>query len=201
MEVSDEDDWSDGWSEESRAFLDSLKRGDHLNDNFLKGVGHFMTERNEILRSENRRLQSELDALRGEVERAWPDIGPDPLKGPREPGALEKAINRVEQAYVIQQKEVPDQTALVWRWDIGRLLMDWKRLRAWEKCQRDAEATIAQLRDRVAGLEEGLVVARGQFAFYVEQHLLKSPPDEAKAKTNQGHVERIDALLTQNEVG
>lgn len=62
-------------------------------------------------------------------------------------------------------------------------------------------ATIAQLRDRVAALEEGLRVARGQFAFYVEQHLLKSPPDEAKAKTNQSHVERIDALLKQNEVG
>ena len=63
------------------------------------------------------------------------------------------------------------------------------------------KATIAQLRDRVAALEEGLRVARGQFAFYVEQHLLKSPPDEAKAKTNQAHVGRIDALLTQNEVG
>ena len=65
----------------------------------------------------------------------------------------------------------------------------------------EALTTIAQLRDRVAALEEGLRVARGQFAFYVEQHLLKSPPDEAKAKTNQAHVGRIDALLTQNEVG
>lgn len=56
-----------------------------------------------------------------------------------------------------------------------------------ERCKA-AEAEAARLR-------EALLVARGQFAFYVEQHRLKTPPDEAKAATNQRHVDLIDAAL------
>jgi len=56
----------------------------------------------------------------GSVE--WPDIGKDPLKYRDEVlGGVEGADQRLSLASAVQQKGVPDQTALVWRIDIDRL--------------------------------------------------------------------------------
>lgn len=65
-----------------------------------------------------------------EPQPGWPDIGSDPMKIG---STKEQAIERVREAYVRQQPIVPDQTALVWRWDIGRLLMEYTRLSALAK--------------------------------------------------------------------
>ncbi|WP_010218877.1 hypothetical protein [Sphingomonas sp. PAMC 26621] len=67
------------------------------------------------------------DAGDEDVERmAFPDIGPDPMKGDQR--TTEEAVARVREAYVKQQAGVPDQTALVWRWDIGVILSENTRL-------------------------------------------------------------------------
>lgn len=158
---------------------------------------------------------SELDALRGEVARLdttpWKNFHGDlpdydhPLRCVYESG-IQYAVNLLAATLKVDDWESCDGTE-EFDGDLGGTLFN-IFLAALPTDQHgdpmypsEIAATIAQLRDRVAALEEGLRVARGQFAFYVEQHLLKSPPDEAKAKTNQSHVERIDALLKQNEVG
>lgn len=51
----------------------------------------------------------------------WPDIGPDPFQGPRENDNVGCAHKRLRDAYAKQQPHVPNQTALVWRIDIGRV--------------------------------------------------------------------------------
>jgi hypothetical protein len=43
---------------------------------------------------------------------------------------------------------------------------------------------VKQLINENARMRAALLKAAGQFNFYVEQHLAKVPPDEAKASTN-----------------
>ena len=50
----------------------------------------------------------------------WPDIGQDPLKA--SDMDVENALERLRKACSLQQKEVPDQTALCWRIDLSRAL-------------------------------------------------------------------------------
>jgi hypothetical protein len=68
----------------------------------------------------------------------FPDIGSDPLKNPDNAvTAVERmtadptagAMDRLAKAAAVQQPEVPDQTALVWRIDIERVRMEliWRR--------------------------------------------------------------------------
>lgn len=67
-----------------------------------------------------RQHPSELAASAGSVE--WPAIGKDPLKYRDEvKGGVEGAMERLGQACAVQQKGVPDQTALVWRIDLDRI--------------------------------------------------------------------------------
>jgi hypothetical protein len=54
---------------------------------------------------------------------------------------------------------------------------------------------------RVSALEEALQCCRSQFGFYTEQHMAKSPPDEAKAKTNSDFVDMCTTALTGQENG
>lgn len=63
-----------------------------------------------------------LAALASAPAEPLPDIGPDPFKGPREEDRYEGSRLRLRSAYVQQQKGVPDQTALVWRYDLGTVL-------------------------------------------------------------------------------
>ncbi|WP_321946607.1 hypothetical protein [Paraburkholderia sp. J10-1] len=58
--------------------------------------------------------------------------GEDPMRyGDRK---LEDSVKRLRAAYCVQQPlPIPDQMALVWRFDIGRLYHDWIRLNAWQK--------------------------------------------------------------------
>lgn len=66
----------------------------------------------------------------GEVERVWPDIGTDPMKGDRPANRMDASEEAIRAAYVRQQPHVPDQTALVWRWHLGALLEAKVRLEA-----------------------------------------------------------------------
>ncbi len=59
----------------------------------------------------------------------FPDIGTDPMKGDRV-DRIEQSVAACREAYAKQQKGVPDQTALVWRWHLGALLECATRLNA-----------------------------------------------------------------------
>jgi len=81
----------------------------------------------------------------GEV--GFPDIGPDPMKGDRV-DRIEQAVAACREAYVKQQKGVPDQTALVWRWHLGALLECATRLKAiLSRDTTEALATVAAAND------------------------------------------------------
>ncbi|RQM44480.1 hypothetical protein EHZ19_28340 [Paraburkholderia bannensis] len=72
--------------------------------------------------------------------------GEDPMKhGNR---SIKASVKRLTDAYCKQQPlPVPDQMALVWRFDIGRLRNDWIRLNAWQesvKSNADADTTCAE---------------------------------------------------------
>jgi hypothetical protein len=60
--------------------------------------------------------------------------GEDPMRfGDR---SIAESMARLKAAYCVQQPApVPDQMALVWRFDIGRLRSDWLRLNAWQTSQ------------------------------------------------------------------
>jgi hypothetical protein len=65
-------------------------------------------------------------------------------------------------------------------------------------------ALAQELNDEITILRAALAVSINhhrlsaeQFTFYAEQHRAKSPPDEAKAATNDAHAERCrDAMET-----
>lgn len=71
---------------------------------------------------------------------ALPDIGPDPFKGSREDYTLANAEKRLRDALTVQQKGVPDQTALVWRCDLLKLFHELPRLRSIEEDWREKRA-------------------------------------------------------------
>lgn len=51
--------------------------------------------------------------------------------------SIEASVKRLTAAYCVQQPlPIPDQMALVWRFDIGRLRNDWLRLNAWQESAR-----------------------------------------------------------------
>lgn len=85
-----------------------------------------------------------LSALKeGESEQKFPDIGKDPLKFS---GEVDRSIDavrtRLSKAVGLQQKEVPDQTALVWRVDLSQLDSEY----IWRNAQRQGlEKQIAAL--------------------------------------------------------
>lgn len=66
-------------------------------------------------------LIAEARAAGGDPQ-SWPDIGTDPLQSPRPEDRLKASIEACREAYQRQQKEVPAQTALVWRWHLGALI-------------------------------------------------------------------------------
>lgn len=49
---------------------------------------------------------------------------------------------------------------------------------------------------RIEALEGVLAMAEAQFRAYAEQHLAKTPPDEAKAKTNTAMADNCARTLT-----
>ena len=60
-----------------------------------------------------------------------------------------------------------------------QLISKWKCTTAW-----NITLDVRQLVNENARMRAALLKAAGQFNFYVEQHLAKVPPDEAKASTN-----------------
>jgi hypothetical protein len=79
--------------------------------------------------------------------------GEDPMADGQR--TLEQSFARLTKAYSEQQPPpVPDQMALVWRFDIGRLRNDWIRLNAWQKSvQGNAATESAAQADEREGLE------------------------------------------------
>lgn len=93
---------------------------------------HAMTEKIAVTGWNNRAVGQQpesaptAEAIAGSLQRPgsveWPDIGKDPLKYRDEvKGGVEGAKERLGQACAVQQKGVPDQTALVWRIDLDRI--------------------------------------------------------------------------------
>lgn len=63
------------------------------------------------------------------------------------------------------------------------------------------DATIARLRAELAASAEEHQRSEMQFLFYVKGHLDKSPPDRAKAFTNQGEATRCAAAAKRAREG
>jgi len=95
------------------------------------------------------RLLAELAELR--QSRKWPDIGPDPLKDrDKVDNSEDGSRSRLIVPVCLQQPEVPNQTALVWRIDISRVSDEliWRRA-AMESLKKQND----ELRDRLAKAE------------------------------------------------
>jgi hypothetical protein len=86
---------------------------------------------------------------------ALPDIGIDPCKRERVDDPAGEAIAHIQAAYVKQQSGVPDQTALVWRGDLGKVLSQITHLRAWRETNGPggAAALLAKAEAMDAALE------------------------------------------------
>ncbi|CAD6536089.1 hypothetical protein LMG27952_03105 [Paraburkholderia hiiakae] len=98
--------------------------------------------------------------------------GEDPMKhGDR---SIETSVKRLTEAYCKQQPlPIPDQMALVWRFDIGRLRNDWIRLNAWQEsqladrrpakshCQNGGDVCLAGNRDGVCCPEDSCDIDDG----------------------------------------
>jgi hypothetical protein len=77
----------------------------------------------------------------------------------------------------------------------------------WDKqIDDEAAAELARLRARVAELEgesarlqKTLEAAATQFEFYEQQHMAKSPPDEAKAITNRSMAMMCRGAITLSQ--
>jgi len=86
-------------------------------------IAHWIQGRDDD-RKEAQDQNAALTARLAEVEkeRQFPDIGPDPLKlnGEERKKAADETYSRLTKAHTVQQKGVPDQTALVWRIDLSR---------------------------------------------------------------------------------
>jgi hypothetical protein len=84
------------------------------------------------IRAANSLLDGITQAAAAEVPALKAPEGEDPMRyGDR---SIEASVERLTEAYCVQQPSpIPDQMALVWRFDIGRLRNDWIRLNAWQK--------------------------------------------------------------------
>jgi len=81
------------------------------------------TEANQLLNKSLATAHCGLSSLRAEnaeLRNGFPCIGQDPLKMEKRDG-FEESFVRLKSGLNIQQKGVPDQTALVWRIDISRV--------------------------------------------------------------------------------
>ncbi|WCT73966.1 Lar family restriction alleviation protein [Sphingomonas naphthae] len=101
----------------------------------------------------------------------FPDIGPDPFKVSDRAGADE----RLKRSYVIQQKGVPDQTALVWRYDLMQQHYELIRLRS---IVADDEASAAD-RELRAALERIAKIV--ETYLYIQSDKLEDIPNIARA--------------------
>lgn len=127
----------------------------------------------------------------GEVERAWPDIGIDPMKDERPVDRYEAAIARVREAYVKQQEQVPNQTALVWRHDIGTLLEMAIRLRSLLDDDGDAALT-----PNSAGRQETSEAQQEADAITVLlRHYTEHGAFEVSAETPPGSNQRVTVAV------
>jgi hypothetical protein len=84
----------------------------------------FMDKQNRQIEALNRKIVEYDRSLHLKAAKAheFPDIGPDPLKldGEEREKAYDDTDARLHKACAVQQKGVPDQTALVWRIDLSR---------------------------------------------------------------------------------
>lgn len=80
--------------------------------------------------------------------------------------------------------------------DLKAVLFKWEHVRDRLTGRPPIAAMRSQPSPDVDALVEALTTCRGQFAFYVEQHAMKTPPDTAKAATNQRFVDLCDNALS-----
>lgn len=139
---------------------------------------------------------AELDALRGEVEQAkdilsglssylGAGLGDDATTLKQFDERIRWGIDHIGSVYRNRAAQVVEECSkrpqTTWG-EVKRAIMDDTTLPT--AASTDHEATIAQLRDRVAGLEEGLGEVM-PYGMYIPSHV----------------ENKIRALLTQNEVG
>lgn len=111
-------------------------------------------------------IRADLHAAQVEEARsanAFPDIGNDPLKV-RDAinDQSEASLKRLKSGLCIQQKNVPDQTALVWRIDISRVT---DRLILAEARLKNATGTNQELTTQIAALTKERDEARVEHAY------------------------------------
>lgn len=123
------------------------------------------------------------------VERAWPDIGVEPLTLPR-PRDIKETKARVRAAMVTQQPHVPNGTALVWRTDLLDLHHRAIRFEAM------AETRTANT-GRAEVLEDTFRVEHGSANSHVfEDAIYLEGADECIAFSNEPWTSRIVAALS-----
>lgn len=140
-----------------------------------------------------------LAALHKAVEpyrkQAWPDIGPDPLANrDTVDQSTDAARARLQHACDIQQKEVPDQTALVWRIDINRVTGDL----VWRTAQATSfQSQIEKLKSENAALMKQVGDLKVELASAQDRY------EEAERNTaawnNSFHAANTDRLQLQAE--
>lgn len=115
-----------------------------------------------------KQLKQQLAQAQEEVanlKAGFPDIGPDPLKLPpdewQEAASEDATKKRITDIYCKQQKGVPDQTALLWRADLSRLMGKyiWRRAQGehFQACmekRRELEASLTTAREECERLRE-----------------------------------------------
>lgn len=120
-----------------------------------------------------------------------PDIGPDPFKEPRDDDRYETSRLRLRAAYVQQQTGVPDQTALVWRYDLGTVLEMAIRLQS--ILADDDEPVSAPAGDRVGSIEWAREIAA---RFHEYSDPLDPSLREVARLTREGRYDTQDTVET-----
>ncbi|MBB3256908.1 hypothetical protein [Paraburkholderia sp. WP4_3_2] len=114
--------------------------------------------------------------------------GEDPMKhGDR---SIEASVKRLTDAYCKQQPlPIPDQMALVWRFDIGRLRNDWIRLNAWQESVKGNTDAAAQPDERTTPSDAAITAC----ALLIKGICMTHPSEEWVSKIE----ERIRFMLKQ----
>lgn len=173
----------EAFGEHQDSDIDLAQRISELRDQ-VRGEFHSHTE--------NLRLKEQLAQAQGEVARlkaGFPDIGPDPLKLPTvewaEAATEDSTKKRLRDIYCKQQAGVPDQTALVWRIDLTRMMGKyvWRRAQGeqFQACmerRREQEAELATARAECERLRESERILASNLEFTEAE--LKMVRDETR---------------------
>lgn len=163
------------WNPQDVAKALGLPVGSKIRKSILPAIVQLLKERDEAqakaegwkaqFQSRDADLQHAKQAVneaQAKCAEKFPDIGRDPLQlsgdERKQRGCIEAVREALNAPVCLQQKGVPDQTALVWRIDLSRLLDDHTVLAArWEKLKpalEKAEAKCAEMQDSLRRVSE-----------------------------------------------